>query len=89
MQVKYTGWLTDGTQFDSSWDREAPKDVLTFQAGAGRVIPGWDQGVVGQKVGSRVLLVVPSEMGYGSEGQGEAIPGDSTLIFVVDILAAY
>lgn len=89
VQVKYTGWLTDGTQFDSSWDREAPKDVLTFQAGAGRVIPGWDQGVVGQKVGHRVLLVVPSEMGYGSEGQGEAIPGDSTLIFVVDILAAY
>lgn len=86
--VKYTGWLTDGTQFDSSWDRDAPDNVLMFQAGAGGVIQGWDEGLVGQKVGSRVLLVVPSAMGYGSEGSGDTIPADATLIFVVDILAA-
>ncbi|MDF1488183.1 FKBP-type peptidyl-prolyl cis-trans isomerase [Tessaracoccus caeni] len=89
VMVKYTGWLTDGTQFDSSWDREAPDNVFSFQAGAGGVIEGWDQGVVGQKVGSRLLLVVPSDLGYGPDGSGETIPGDSTLIFVVDILAAY
>lgn len=87
--VKYTGWLSDGTQFDSSWDRDAPNDKLTFQAGAGGVIQGWDQGVLGQQVGSRLLLVIPSEMGYGPEGSGDTIPPDSTLIFVVDVLAAY
>jgi peptidylprolyl isomerase len=86
--VKYTGWLTDGTQFDSSWDREAPDDVLTFQAGVGGVIQGWDDGIVGQKVGSRVLLVVPSDLGYGEDGSG-SIPANATLIFVVDILAAF
>lgn len=85
--VKYTGWLTDGTQFDSSWHREAPNDVLAFTAGAGEVIPGWDQGVVGQKVGSRLLLVIPSGLAYGDKANGE-IPPNSTLIFVVDILAA-
>lgn len=68
--VKYTGWLTDGTQFDSSWDRESPDDVLTFQAGVGGVIQGWDDGIVGQKVGSRVLLVVPSDLGYGEDAAG-------------------
>lgn len=88
VMVKYTGWLTDGTQFDSSWDREAPQDVFGFQAGAGNVIQGWDEGVIGAPVGSRVLLVIPSEMGYGPAGAGEDIPGDATLIFVVDILAA-
>ncbi|HMR50130.1 MAG TPA: FKBP-type peptidyl-prolyl cis-trans isomerase [Arachnia sp.] len=87
--VKYTGWLTDGTQFDSSWDREAPEDVLMFDAGTGGVIQGWDQGIVGQKVGSRVLLVVPSDLGYGEAGGGEKIPANATLVFVVDILAAF
>lgn len=89
VMVKYTGWLTDGTQFDSSWDRQPPQDIFEFQVGAGQVIPGWDQGVEGQSVGSRVLLVIPSDLGYGEGGSGEAIPGGSTLIFVVDILAAY
>jgi peptidylprolyl isomerase len=87
--VKYTGWLTDGTQFDSSWDREAPDDVFQFPVGAGNVIQGWDKGVEGQQVGSRLLLVIPSELGYGPSGSGETIPADATLIFVVDILAAY
>lgn len=87
--VKYSGWLTDGTQFDSSWERPAPNDVFSFQAGAGQVIPGWDQGVVGAQVGSRLLLVIPSEQGYGEAGSGDTIPPDSTLVFVVDVLAAY
>ena len=86
--VKYTGWLTDGTQFDSSWDKESPDDVAVFSIGTGNVIQGWDQGLVGQKVGSRVLLVVPSALGYPS-GSGDTIPPDSTLIFVVDILGAF
>ncbi|MBK7822008.1 MAG: FKBP-type peptidyl-prolyl cis-trans isomerase [Tessaracoccus sp.] len=87
LMVKYTGWLTDGTQFDSSWDREAPQNVLNFQVGAGGVIQGWDQGLVGQKVGSRVLLVIPADLAYG-ETDRDNIPANSTLIFVVDILTA-
>ncbi len=87
--VKYSGWLTDGTKFDSSWDRTAPNDMFTFQAGIGGVIKGWDQGVVGQQVGSRLLLVVPSDLGYGADGGGDKIPANATLVFVVDILAAY
>lgn len=87
--VKYSGWLTDGTQFDSSWEREAPNDVLLFQVGAGGVIEGWDQGIVGQKVGSRLLLVIPSDLAYGEDGYGDSIPADAPLIFVVDILAAF
>jgi len=83
--VKYTGWLWDGTQFDSSWDRDSTFD---FQVGAGGVIAGWDQGVAGQKVGSQLLLVVPPDLGYGEDGSGETIPGGATLVFVVDILDA-
>lgn len=86
--VKYTGWLTDGSQFDSSWDRTAPDDRLFFDVGAGGVIQGWDQGLIGQKEGSRVLLVVPAAMGYGDQASG-TIPANSTLIFVVDILAVF
>ena len=82
--VKYTGWLTDGTQFDSSWDRNT-----TFQASmSGGVVTGWIEGLTGQTVGSQVLLVVPPDKGYGSTAQG-SIPANSTLVFVVDILAAY
>jgi FKBP-type peptidyl-prolyl cis-trans isomerase 2 len=81
--VKYTGWLWDGTQFDSSWDRG---DTFAFQVGAGQVISGWDKGVTGQTVGSQVLLVVPPAEGYKDQAQG-SIPANSTLIFVVDILA--
>ena len=82
--VKYTGWLLDGTQFDSSWDRNT-----TFQASmSGGVVTGWIEGLTGQTVGSQVLLVVPPDKGYGSTAQG-SIPANSTLVFVVDILAAY
>jgi len=86
--VHYTGVLWDsGTQFDSSWDRGAPVD---FAIGQGQVIAGWDEGLVGQTVGSQVLLVVPPDKGYGPSGQPSAgISGDDTLVFVVDILDAY
>ncbi len=81
--VNYSGWLWDGTPFDSSWG--ATKFTTTI--GAGQVIQGWDQGLVGQTVGSQVLLVVPAELGYGDRETG-SIPAGSTLVFVVDILAA-
>lgn len=87
--VKYSGWLTDGTQFDSSWPYEGSDSVFMFTVGSGGVIQGWEEGVLDVNVGSRVLLVIPSELGYGADGSGETIPADSTLIFVVDILAAF
>lgn len=87
--VKYTGWLTDGTQFDSSWDQTGSDQIVSLPIGQGNVITGWDQGLVGQKVGSRLLLVIPSELGYGENGSGDLIPPNSDLVFVVDILAAY
>ena len=85
--VQYTGviWRT-GKVFDSSWSRQTP---LTTVIGEGQVIPGWDTGLVGQTVGSRVLLVIPPKDGYGSSGASQAgIKGTDTLVFVVDILAA-
>lgn len=85
ISVHYSGWLWDGTQFDSSWVRGTPAQ---FAIGVGQVITGWDQGLVGQTVGSQLLLVIPAELGYGETGQGESIPPDATLIFVVDILDA-
>ena len=83
--VHYTGWLWSGTQFDSSWDRGTPFPVQNI--GQAQVIDGWNQGLVGQHVGSQVLLVVPPDKGYGSTANG-SIPANSTLVFVVDILAA-
>lgn len=83
--VHYTGWLWNGDSFDSSWDRGTPS---TFTLTAGGLIDGWVQGLVGKTVGSQVLLVVPPALGYGDEGSGDTIPGGSTLVFVVDILAA-
>jgi peptidylprolyl isomerase len=88
ISVHYTGviWGT-GKQFDSSWDRGTPLDTVI---GKGQVISGWDEGLVGQTVGSQVLLVVPPDKGYGSAGQSQAgISGTDTLVFVVDILDAY
>jgi FKBP-type peptidyl-prolyl cis-trans isomerase len=85
--VQYTGmiWRTKKV-FDSSWSRSAP---FATEIGAGQVIPGWDTGLVGQTVGSRVLLVIPSADGYKAAGQSAAgINGTDTLVFVVDIVAA-
>ena len=79
----YTGWLLDGTQFDSSWDR-GQSSAFSLDI----VIKGWKQGLAGHTVGSQVLLVVPPSLGYGNKDQ-EKIPANSTLVFVVDILAAY
>jgi peptidylprolyl isomerase len=82
--VHYTGWLWDGAQFDSSWDRGEP---ISFGIARGSLIDGWVDGLVGQPVGSKVLLVVPPEAGYGQRSMGP-IPGGSTLVFVVDVLEA-
>jgi peptidylprolyl isomerase len=84
--VQYVGVLwRNGKQFDASWDRGEP---FVTTIGTGSVIKGWDQGLVGQKVGSRVLLVIPAKLGYGDEGSGQIKPGDD-LVFAVDILGAY
>ena len=79
--VNYTGWLPDGTQFDSSRGREP----FAFPLGAGRVITGWDQGVAGMAVGEQRLLVLPPALGYGSMGSG-LIPPNATLVFEVELL---
>lgn len=88
--VKYTGWLTNGKQFDSSWDRDSTIDADLFSDSSGQhqVIEGWQKGLVGQTVGSQVLLVIPPDQAYGDKEQG-SIPANSTLVFVIDILAAY
>jgi peptidylprolyl isomerase len=82
--VHYSGWLWDGAPFDSSWRGASP---ISFVIARGSLIDGWVDGLVGQPVGSQVLLVVPPEKGYGGADLG-IIPPDSTLVFVVDILAA-
>ncbi|MGW8886942.1 FKBP-type peptidyl-prolyl cis-trans isomerase [Streptomyces sp. NPDC055749] len=85
IQVNYLGQSWDSTKpFDNSFDRKQPFDLTL---GAGMVIQGWDKGLVGQKVGSRVELVIPPELGYGAQGQGDIKP-NSTLVFVIDILKA-
>ena len=85
VSVQYVGVLYDGgKQFDSSWDRGQP---FSFQLGSGQVIPGWDQGVAGMKVGGRRELIVPPDLGYGKQGQPPTIPGDATLVFVIDLLS--
>ena len=83
VRVHYVGVLFDtGEQFDASWDAERP---FPFTLGRQEVIPGWDQGVAGMKVGGRRLLIIPPSLAYGSAGQGP-IPPNATLVFVVDLL---
>jgi FKBP-type peptidyl-prolyl cis-trans isomerase FkpA len=83
VEVHYTGWLTDGTKFDSSLDRGRP---FAFALGAGKVIKGWDEGVAGMKPGGKRKLVIPANLGYGSRGAGGVIPPNAELIFEVELL---
>lgn len=82
--VHYTGWLWDGAKFDSSWDRG---ESISFPIAYGALIDGWVDGIVGQPVGSKLLLVIPPESGYGFRPMGP-IPAGSTLVFVIDVLEA-
>lgn len=83
VSVHYTGVLSNGVKFDSSFDRGEP---ITFKLGAGRVIKGWDEGIAKLHVGEQATLVIPPQLGYGERGIGGAIPPNSTLIFIVELV---
>ena len=83
VSVHYTGWLTNGTKFDSSVDRDQP---FQFVLGAGMMIRGWDEGVAGMKVGGKRKLTIPPEKAYGDRGFPGVIPPNSTLVFEVELL---
>jgi peptidylprolyl isomerase len=85
VSVQYVGVdYKTGKQFDASWDRGQP---FPFQLGAGQVIPGWDKGIVGMRVGGRRELIIPPDLAYGAQGQPPTIKPNSTLVFVVDLLS--
>lgn len=81
--LHYTGTLTNGVKFDSSYDRNEP---LSFKLGAGRVIKGYDEGLSNLRVGDQAILVIPGKLGYGPNGIPNVIPPDATLIFIVDVV---
>jgi len=83
VSVHYTGWLTDGTKFDSSFNTGQP---FQFALGQGSVIAGWDEGVEGMKVGGTRKLIIPPDKGYGAQGAGGVIPPNATLVFEVQLL---
>ena len=81
--VNYSGTLTNGTKFDSSYDRGQP---FVFTLGVGQVIKGWDEGFAGMKIGGKRKLTIPSDLGYGAQGAGGVIPPNATLVFEVELL---
>ncbi len=85
VEVHYTGWLADGTRFDSSVGGQP----FSFRIGAGEVIDGWDRGVLGMKVGGKRKLTLPPELGYGAKGAPPEIPPNATLVFEIELLAVY
>ncbi len=85
VSVQYIGVLYDnGSKFDSSYDHGQP---FSFKLGGGQVIPGWDQGVAGMKVGGRRELIIPPDLAYGAQGQPPTIPANATLVFVIDLVS--
>ena len=83
LTVHYRGFLPDGTKFDDSYERSQP---FQFTLGMGAVIPGWDLGLVGMRVGGLRKLTIPAELGYGARGAGGVIPPNATLVFEVELL---
>ena len=84
--VRYTGWLTDGTKFDSSYDHPG-QEPITFFDGAHRVIPGWDTGFTGMRVGGKRRLYIPYQLAYGESGREGAIPPRADLIFDIELVS--
>jgi len=83
IKTHYTGWLDNGTQFDSSHTRNQPFQTVI---GTGRVIKGWDQGIIGMQVGGKRKLIVPAHLGYGERSMGSLIPANSNLTFEIELL---